>query len=126
MIRNSRKGFTLAELLVVVAIIGVLIAIVVPTFGNSVEKAREAADVSNLRAAFSEAVSKNLLEPAADNKVTISNVKLSSSGSLDHVDASSLPFSLPDKFSFSDASYAAVFDFSTVRPSVALTVESST
>ena len=48
---RSDKGFTLAELLVVVAIIGVLVAVSIPIFSRQMEKAREAADLSNLRSA---------------------------------------------------------------------------
>ena len=47
----NKKGFTLAELLVVVAIIGVLVAVSIPIFTSQLEKAREATDVANLRAA---------------------------------------------------------------------------
>jgi prepilin-type N-terminal cleavage/methylation domain-containing protein len=52
-IRN-RKGFTLAELLIVVAIIGVLVAISIPIFTSQLEKAREATDLANVRAAYAE------------------------------------------------------------------------
>ena len=49
---KNKKGFTLAELLIVVAIIGVLVAISIPIFTSQLEKARESVDVSNLRAAY--------------------------------------------------------------------------
>jgi len=49
---KDKKGFTLAELLIVVAIIAVLVAIAVPIFSGQVEKAKEAADAANLRAAY--------------------------------------------------------------------------
>lgn len=53
---NSRKkkGFTLAELLIVVAIIAVLVAISIPIFTAQLEKAREATDLANIRAAYAE------------------------------------------------------------------------
>ncbi len=47
----NKKGFTLAELLIVVAIIAVLVAVSVPIFNSKLEKAREATDVANMRAA---------------------------------------------------------------------------
>lgn len=50
-IRSSKKGFTLAELLIVVAIIGVLVGISIPIFTSQLEKSREATDIANLRAA---------------------------------------------------------------------------
>lgn len=52
--RNNKKGFTLAELLIVVAIIAVLVAIAIPVFNNQLEKAREATDAANIRNAISE------------------------------------------------------------------------
>ena len=48
----SRKGFTLAELLIVVAIIALLVAVAIPVFGSQLEKSREAADLANVRAAY--------------------------------------------------------------------------
>lgn len=60
-IRKNKKGFTLAELLIVVAIIGVLVAVSIPIFTSQLEKSREATDIANLRAAKSEAVSMFLL-----------------------------------------------------------------
>lgn len=46
---RSKKGFTLAELLIVVAIIGVLVAISIPIFSSQLEKSRKAVDVDNCR-----------------------------------------------------------------------------
>ncbi len=54
--RLNKKGFTLAELLVVVAIIAVLVAIAIPIFSASTEKAEEAVVKANLRSVYAEAV----------------------------------------------------------------------
>ncbi|MEG0017410.1 MAG: type II secretion system protein [Hydrogenoanaerobacterium sp.] len=53
---KNKKGFTLAELLIVIAIIGVLMAIAIPLFKAQLDKANEAVDNSNLRSATSMAV----------------------------------------------------------------------
>ncbi|MDO4395172.1 MAG: prepilin-type N-terminal cleavage/methylation domain-containing protein, partial [Clostridia bacterium] len=53
--KNNRKGFTLAELLIVVAIIAVLVAIAIPIFTSQLEKSREATDAANIRAAYAQA-----------------------------------------------------------------------
>ena len=50
------KGFTIAELLIVVAIIGVLVAISIPIFNKQLEKAREAYDIDTMRTAASAAI----------------------------------------------------------------------
>ena len=51
---KSAKGFTLAELLIVVAIIAVLVAIGIPIFTSQLEKSREAVDLSDVRSAYAE------------------------------------------------------------------------
>ena len=50
--KNNKKGFTLAELLIVVAIIAVLVAIAIPVFTTQLEKSREATDIANVRSAY--------------------------------------------------------------------------
>ena len=50
--KKNRKGFTLAELLIVVAIIAVLTAIANPVFTTQLEKSKEATDVANVRSAY--------------------------------------------------------------------------
>ena len=58
--KNNNKGFTLAELLIVVAIIAVLVAIAIPVFTTQLERARETADLANLRSAYGELVTEYL------------------------------------------------------------------
>lgn len=64
----NKKGFTLAELLVVVAIIGVLVAISIPIFTSQLEKAREATDAANLRAAYAEVSADAILNDSTSTK----------------------------------------------------------
>ena len=54
--QNGKKGFTLAELLVVVAIIAVLVAISIPIFTSQLDKAKKSTDLANERAAKGAAV----------------------------------------------------------------------
>lgn len=64
--KNSKKGFTLAELLIVIAIIAILIAIMFPVFGAQIDKARAAADLANVRAKYSELVADSMLGTGTD------------------------------------------------------------
>lgn len=52
--KKNTKGFTLAEVLIVVAIIAVLVAISIPIFTTQLHKSRVAADWANVRAYFGE------------------------------------------------------------------------
>ena len=69
--KNVRdRGFTLAELLVVVAIIAVLVAISMPIFSSQLHKARVAADIANLRNFYAE-LQVNYLETEKQNDTVI-------------------------------------------------------
>ncbi len=68
---REKKGFTLAELLIVVAIIAVLVAIAIPVFTNQLEKSREATDAANIRAAYAEIAASSLTDPDTPHEATI-------------------------------------------------------
>ena len=66
---KSNKGFTLAELLIVVAIIAVLVAVAIPVFSTQLEKSRDATTVANLRSAYAEATTAYLSDGTNSTKV---------------------------------------------------------
>ena len=41
--RNSKKGFTLVELVIVIAVIAILASVLIPTFGGIIDKANKSA-----------------------------------------------------------------------------------
>ena len=64
---KSKKGFTLMEMLIVVAIIVILLAIAIPSFNGSLRKARLAADEANVRSYYAEV----MVQAMADDSYTI-------------------------------------------------------
>lgn len=74
-LRKNEKGFTLAELLIVVAIIGVLVAISIPIFTSQLEKSRDAVSIANIRAAYAEATTEVLTWDGKSTTPTNANVK---------------------------------------------------
>ena len=81
---NNRKGFTLAELLIVVAIIAVLVAIAIPVFTTQLERSREATDLANIRSAYAEAMTAYI----ATNKDASAEAKMVQKDASWHIDHS--------------------------------------
>ncbi len=70
--KRNRKGFTLMELLIVIAILAVLVAVAVPMLSAQLEKSREAADLANVRSAYAQVSAEAML----GNTVTAVTVDL--------------------------------------------------
>ena len=68
--KKNNKGFTLAELLIVVAIIAVLVAIAIPVFTTQLEKSKEATDIANVRSAYANIVAQYITE-GTDQSMTV-------------------------------------------------------
>lgn len=60
---KNRKGFTLIEMMVVIAIIAILVAVIIPVVTGSTDKAAAATNASNLRGVEGEVITMMLLEP---------------------------------------------------------------
>ena len=80
--KNNNKGFTLMEMLIVVAIIAILVAIAIPTFTGSLNKARVAADEANVRAAYAQITAEYLSDPTASPLPSSNTSAMQASGSL--------------------------------------------
>ena len=68
---RNNKGFTLAELLIVVAIISVLVAVSIPIFQKQLENSREKTDLANVRAAYAEVMTAVLARDTSNMTKTV-------------------------------------------------------
>lgn len=50
--KNNRKGFTITELVIVIAVIAILAAVLIPTFAGIIEKANDSAVLQGARARY--------------------------------------------------------------------------
>ena len=66
--KQNKNGFTLMEMLIVIAIIAVLIAVAIPVFASQLEKAREVTDLANVRSAYAQVSTEALL---GDSEATV-------------------------------------------------------
>ena len=69
---HTQKGFTLLEMLIVVAIIAILISIAMPVFMGSMMEVRQEADNANLRGAYAEAMVSYMMDDISGMDTAVS------------------------------------------------------
>ena len=97
--RSNKKGFTIVELVIVIAVIGILATVLIPTFSSVVEKANESAALQELKSAYTIA----LAEAIKDGSVGTETVYVLANG-----DVATTAHAYAWKFEFSDANTANV------------------
>ena len=61
--KANKKGFTIVELVIVIAVIAILAAVLIPTFSNVVEKANESKALQEVRSAYITTIADELATP---------------------------------------------------------------
>ena len=87
----NKKGFTLAELLIVVAIIAILVAVSIPIFSSQLTKAKEATNEANARSLYGVLASDYMDNNAVDatiNGAAFGDLEITAAGQVTVADAS--------------------------------------
>lgn len=69
--KNNRKGFTIVELVIVIAVIAILATVLVPTFGGVISDANRTALVQELRNAYTSYTVEKADEPDYSDDIII-------------------------------------------------------
>ena len=64
--RNNKKGFTIVELVIVIAVIAILAAVMIPTFGGIIKKANNSAVQQAAAALYKQAIAIDLADGVQD------------------------------------------------------------
>ena len=65
--KMNKKGFTIVELVIVIAVIAILSAVMIPTFSGIVQKANDSALEQKIAAAYKEAMANELADDGLYN-----------------------------------------------------------
>lgn len=121
----NKKGFTLAELLIVVAIIGVLVAVSIPIFTSQLDKARDATSIANLRSAYAEyrvdEITGTVSSTGYKAKIATTDGDLFNSG----IAEDDLPFTMADGTTISAGEQTITFSTDSETGAVTATIGSS-
>ena len=66
--KNNKKGFTIVELVIVIAVIAILTAVLIPTFTSATEKAKQSAALQNAKNALTAAQAEVLADGKVENE----------------------------------------------------------
>ena len=67
--RNNKKGFTIVELVIVIAVIAILAGVLIPTFGGIVDQANESSAKQAARNGYTQYYAQDLADGKIDNAV---------------------------------------------------------
>lgn len=69
--KNNRKGFTIVELVIVIAVIAILAAVLIPTFAGIIKKANDSSALQEARNIYTAYLAEAANDGAVNNNVII-------------------------------------------------------
>lgn len=66
---NKKKGFTIVELVIVIAVIAILAAVLIPTFSNVVDKANKSATLLEARSKYTALLADDMEDGVQNGKI---------------------------------------------------------
>ncbi len=99
----KKRGFTIAELLIIAAIVGFLVAVSIPLFTAQLEKTRETADIHTMRAAAS--LGQQFYYEGVTNKESAEKAGMQWWSGSNTSKSNAFAIYIPDKGAFSDKDY---------------------
>lgn len=112
---NNKKGFTLIELMAVIAIIAVLVGVILPTVTGANDKARGAANAANLRTVEAELATLKVTNPNAFVKDTDELGRILAEYSQKVADAKSDLLAEESKYSAKKAEYDSTPSWNVIK-----------
>ena len=112
--KMNKRGFTLAELLIVVAIIAVLAAIAIPVFSAQLNRSKYQTDMANARSIYSELSADYLARSGKDQtgKVTMEYKKTDNSTGTVSLSTTATSFNDAGTYTLTIAGESTDYDFS--------------
>ena len=69
--RNNKKGFTIVELVIVIAVIAILAGVMIPTFGSVIADAKGSAAIQAGRSYYTEVTTADILDDGVYNAIDL-------------------------------------------------------
>ena len=99
--KMNKKGFTIVELVIVIAVIAILAAVLIPTFSGIIEKANKSATLQEARNGYTEAYADDIQDGVIDGTTDGTNAVSDANYSVDAGTA---------KYTYTARGYTAEFD----------------
>lgn len=84
--KNNKKGFTIVELVIVIAVIAILAAVLIPTFSGVVSRANDSAALQEAKNAYSATLAEYLTDEDPANDAALDNIIVQSKDKLVKID----------------------------------------